>query len=61
MALWAEKTHGDAAWLFIAQQQDRLLAEGDLDGVSMWREVSKRHKQLTRNLANQGSPRGLNS
>ena len=46
VALWVEKTHADAGWLFIAQQQDRLLAEGDLDGVAMWREVSKRYEKL---------------
>ena len=46
VALWVEKTHGEAGWLFIAQQQDRLLAEADLDGVAMWREVSLRFDQL---------------
>ena len=46
VALWVEKAHSDAGWLFIAQQQDRLLAEGDLDGVAMWREVSQRYEQL---------------
>lgn len=46
VALWVEKTHGEAGWLFIAQQQDRLLVEGDLDGVAMWREVSRRYEQL---------------
>lgn len=46
VALWVEKAHGDSGWLFIAQQQDRLLAAGDLDGVAMWREVSLRYEQL---------------
>lgn len=46
MALWVEKHHGDAGWLHIAQQQDRLLAEGELDGVAMWREVGRRFEQL---------------
>lgn len=46
VALWVEKTHSDAGWLFIAQQQDRLLAEGDFDGMAMWREVSQRCEQL---------------
>ena len=46
VALWVEKTHADAGWLFIAQQQDRSLAEGNLDGVAMWREVSQRYDQL---------------
>ena len=47
VALWVEKTHVEVGWLFIAQQQDRLLAEGDLDGVAMWRDVSQRHEQLS--------------
>ena len=46
VALWVEQTHADAGWLFIAQQQDRLLVEGDLDGLAMWREVSQRYEQL---------------
>lgn len=46
VALWVEKTHSGAGWLFIAQQRDRLLAEGDLDGMSMWREVSRHYEQL---------------
>ena len=48
VALWVEKTHADVGWLFIAQQQDRLLAEGDLDGVAMWRKVSKCYEQLSK-------------
>jgi hypothetical protein len=46
IALWVEKTQGEAGWLHIAQQQDRLLAEGDLAGVAMWRAVSERYEQL---------------
>lgn len=46
MALWVEKAHADTGWLFIAQQQDRLLEEGDLAGVALWREVSRRYEQL---------------
>ena len=46
VALWVEKTHSGAGWLFIAQQQDRLLAEGDLVGMAMWREVSRRYEHL---------------
>ena len=46
VALWVEKIHAVTGWLFIAQQQDRLLVEGDLDGVAMWREVSQRYQQL---------------
>ena len=48
VALWVEKTHAEVGWLFIAQQQDCMLAEGDLDGVAMWREVSMRYERLSR-------------
>lgn len=46
MALWVEKTHGDNGWFHIAQEQDRLLAAGDFDGVKLWREVAKRFEEL---------------
>lgn len=46
MALWVEKHHGESGWLYIAQQQDRLLAEGDLEGMAMWREVGRRYEML---------------
>ena len=46
VALCVEKTHADAGRLFIAQLHDKLLAEGDLDGLAMWREVSQRDEQL---------------
>ena len=46
VALWVEKCHGDGGWYFIAQQQDRLLAAGDFDGVAMWRRVGLRLEQL---------------
>jgi hypothetical protein len=46
IALWVEKTHGEAGWLHIARQQDRLLAAGDLAGVRLWRAVATRFEQL---------------
>lgn len=46
VALWVEKTHGEAGWLHIAQEQDRLLAAGDLAGVAMWRAVGRRYDGL---------------
>lgn len=55
IALWVEKTHGEAGWLHIAQQQDRLLAEGDLAGVKLWRAVAERFEQL---LEGQGQAAG---
>jgi len=46
IAVGVEKTQADAGWLFIAQQLDRLLPAGDLDGLAMWREVSRRYEHL---------------
>ena len=40
VAFWVEKTHAETGWLFIAQQRDRLLADGNLDGAALWQEVS---------------------
>lgn len=48
IALWVERNHGDDGWFHIAQQQDRLLASGDLDGVAMWRSVARRLERLTK-------------
>lgn len=47
IALWVEKKHGSDGWFYIAQQMDRLLAEADLDGVALWKEVSQRFEKLT--------------
>ena len=47
MALWVEKHHGENGWLHIAQQQDRLLEEGDYDGMNLWRKVGERFEELT--------------
>lgn len=46
IALWVEKNHGQNGWFHIAQQQDRLLALGDFNGVSMWRQVGRYYEQL---------------
>lgn len=46
LALWVEKHHGENGWLYIAQQQDRLIAEGQFDGVAMWRKVAERFDAL---------------
>lgn len=46
MALWVERVHGDAGWLHIATTQDRLLAEGEFDGVALWRNVQQCWEQL---------------
>lgn len=46
LALWVEKHHGKNGWLYIAQQQDRLLAEGEFGGVAMWQKVFERFEAL---------------
>jgi len=46
VALWVEKHHGDEGDLYIAKQMDRLLAEGDLDGVAFWKKVRVRLDSL---------------
>lgn len=46
IALWVEKTHGANGWFHIAQQQDRLIAEGDFDGLPLWRAVQERFEAL---------------
>lgn len=51
MALWVEKTHGGNGWFHIAQQQDRLLAEGDLEGMKLWRSVGARWEKLRESAA----------
>lgn len=48
MALWVEKTRGEDGWLYIAEQQDRFLAEGDFDGMKLWRQIGQRFEQLGR-------------
>ncbi|QUL38139.1 hypothetical protein [Erythrobacter sp. JK5] len=46
MALWVEKHHGSDGWLFIAQKQDRLFAEGEFDGVKLWQDVGSKFEKL---------------
>lgn len=46
MALWVEKNHGANGWLYIAQEQDRMLAAGDFEGMKLWRAVGERFEQL---------------
>lgn len=47
MALWVEKHQGKNGWFFIAQQQDRLLAEGEHEGVKLSAKVSELFEELT--------------
>ena len=51
MALWVERVHGENGWFHIATEQDRLLAEGDFDGVALWRHVQRCWKQLREDRA----------
>ena len=46
IALWVEKQHGENGWLHIAQQQDRLLNEGNFEGMKLWRKVGERFEEL---------------
>jgi endonuclease YncB( thermonuclease family) len=46
VALWAEKTHGDRGPDHIAAQVARLAAEGDEEGIAMWRAVAERYDKL---------------
>lgn len=51
MALWIEKTQGENAWFYIAQQKDRLLADGDPLGLGLWNEVERRLEMLANGSA----------
>jgi len=46
IALWVEKTHGANGWFYIAQQQDRLIEEGDFAGLPLWQSVQERFEAL---------------
>ena len=39
IALWIEENHGDDGWFYIAQQMDRLLEDGEPEGLGLWRGV----------------------
>ena len=51
MALWVERVHGENGWFHIATEQDRLLAESDLDGLALWRRVQTYWEQLREDAA----------
>jgi hypothetical protein len=46
VALWVEKTHGGCGPDHIAAQVSRLAAEGDEEGIAMWRAVAERFDKL---------------
>ena len=46
IALWVEKNHGESGPTYVASQIERLALEGDEAGVTMWRIVAERFKQL---------------
>lgn len=39
VALWVEKEHGDRWWAYIHKRQEKLLEDGDPDGVLFWNGV----------------------
>ena len=39
VALWVEKNRGNGGPKFIAEQVGRLAAQGDDEGISLWRDV----------------------
>jgi hypothetical protein len=43
VALWVEKTHGEAGADHIASDVGRLAAQGDVDGIAIWRAVALRY------------------
>lgn len=46
VALLVEKTHGERGPDRIAAQVARLAAEGDEEGIAMWRAVAERFDKL---------------
>lgn len=46
MALWVEKTHGDAGSEFIAAKIEHLTCSDEQGGVQLWREVDRRFREL---------------
>ena len=46
IALWIEKEHGDEGDLYIAQQMDRLLEQGEPEGLALWLEIRERFEAL---------------
>ena len=47
IALWIEKEHGDEGGLYIAQQMDRLLKDGEPQGLALWLEIRERFEALS--------------
>ncbi|MEP3277047.1 MAG: hypothetical protein ABJN26_06205 [Stappiaceae bacterium] len=39
-------THGDLACIEAAKREDQLLAEGDIDGVAVWKRINIAIKEL---------------
>lgn len=48
IALWVDRKHGENGWFHISTERDRLLNEGDYDGVALWKLVEERWSQLQR-------------
>lgn len=56
MALWVEKTHGDAGAEFIAAKIEHLTLSGEQGGVQLWREVDRRLRELGARTAQLKAP-----
>lgn len=42
------RQHGDDAGTIAAQRADKMLADGDLDGLAVWRRIVRAVEELTR-------------
>jgi hypothetical protein len=42
------RDHGQDALLIVAQRRDKLLADGDLTGLILWRRIMTAMDELTR-------------
>lgn len=48
------KMHGGDAAIVAAQRADQLLAEGDMDGLAVWKRIAQATEQLLRKEREEG-------
>ncbi len=48
------KMHSADAAIVAAQRADELLAEGDMDGLAVWKRIARATEQLLRNEPEEG-------
>lgn len=48
------KMHGANAAIVAAQRADELLAEGDMDGLEVWKRIAQATEQFLRNKPEDG-------